>query len=83
MKSTVTSKGQITIPAPIRRKLGLTTGVVLNFDPEADHLKARKVADLARMRSAIGIADKALANKTTGEWLEELRGPVDVPPKGG
>jgi AbrB family looped-hinge helix DNA binding protein len=79
----MTSKGQITIPAAIRQKLGLTTGAVLNFDEGADHLKATKVADLNRMRSAIGIARHALAGKNTRAWMEDLRGPVELPPKPG
>jgi AbrB family looped-hinge helix DNA binding protein len=79
MKATITSKGQITIPLPIRRRLKLEAGTVLEFDEQADFLKATKAVDLERMRSVIGIAQKALAGKTTLEWLEELRGPVDLP----
>jgi AbrB family looped-hinge helix DNA binding protein len=81
MKATVTSKGQITIPLPIRRKLQLHAGTVLEFDEQADCLKAAKLIDLERMRSVIGIAQKELAGKTTLEWLDELRGPVELPPK--
>ena len=29
----VTSKGQITIPKPVREKLGLRTGSMVSFDP--------------------------------------------------
>lgn len=83
MKATMTSKGQITIPARIRQKLGLSAGAVLNFDEQADHLKATKVADLHRMRSAIGLARKQLARKTTAAWIHDFRGPVDLPPVGG
>jgi AbrB family looped-hinge helix DNA binding protein len=82
MKATVTSKGQITIPLPIRRKLKLHAGTVLEFDEQADCLKADKVIDLDRMRSVIGIAKKELAGKTTFEWLDELRGPVEFGPVG-
>ena len=32
MKTTVSEKGQITIPKPIRDKLGLRPGTVLDFD---------------------------------------------------
>jgi AbrB family looped-hinge helix DNA binding protein len=81
VKATVTSKGQITIPLAIRRKLALQRGTVLEFDERADHLKATKCVDAARMRSVIGIAKNALADKTTREWLDELRGPVELPPK--
>jgi AbrB family looped-hinge helix DNA binding protein len=81
MKATVTSKGQITIPLPIRRRLKLEKGTVLEFDEKADHLEARKCADRERMRSVIGIARRELAAKTLAKWLEELRGPVELPPR--
>ena len=81
MKATITSKGQITIPLPIRRKLKLHTGTVLEFDEQADCLKATKAVDPERMRSVIGVAKEELAGKTTLQWLEELRGPVELPPK--
>ena len=79
MKATVTSKGQITIPLPIRRKLKLHQGTVLEFDERADHLKATKCADAARMRSAIGIGRKELEGKSVAQWIEALRGPADLP----
>jgi AbrB family looped-hinge helix DNA binding protein len=79
MKATVTSKGQITIPQPIREKLCLEPGTVLDFDEQADYLKAKKAVDPERMRSVIGIGRSELADKTVEEWLEELRGPVEVP----
>ena len=83
MKATVTSKGQITIPLLIRRKLRLRTGTVLEFDEQADHLKARKAVDPERMRSAIGIAKEVISPKTTLGWLDELRGPAELPPRKG
>lgn len=79
MKATVTSKGQITIPLGIRRKLKLHTGTVLEFDEHADYLKASKSIDLKRMRSVIGIAKSELGSKSTLQWLEDLRGPVELP----
>ena len=80
MKATVTSKGQITIPLAIRRKLELRRGTVLEFDERADHLKATKAADVARMCRVIGIAKDKLAGKTVREWMDELRGPIDLSP---
>jgi AbrB family looped-hinge helix DNA binding protein len=80
MKATITSKGQITIPLPLRRKFKLEAGTVLEFDEQADCLKATKAVDPERMRSIIGIAKEELAAKTTLQWLEELRGPVELPP---
>jgi AbrB family looped-hinge helix DNA binding protein len=32
-RATVTSKGQITIPAKVRKKLGLSAGSVVDFEP--------------------------------------------------
>jgi AbrB family looped-hinge helix DNA binding protein len=79
MKATVTSKGQITIPLPIRRRLKLHKGTVLEFDERADHLKATRCVDPVRMRAAIGIARKELEGKSVAQWLEALRGPADLP----
>ena len=79
MKATVTSKGQITIPLAIRRRLKLHAGAVLEFDERADCLKAAKAVDPERMRAAIGIGKDELAGRTTLQWLEELRGPVELP----
>lgn len=79
MKATVTSKGQITIPQPIREKLRLEPGTVLDFDEHADHLKAKKAVDPERMRSVIGIGRSELSDKSIEEWLDELRGPVELP----
>jgi AbrB family looped-hinge helix DNA binding protein len=77
MQSTLTSKGQITIPVALRRKLNLKTGDVLNFDENAPFLKASKEIDVKRMRSAVGRMKKDLKGKSVKEWMEWLRGPSD------
>lgn len=79
MKATVTSKGQITIPEPIRRRLHLQRGSVLEFDEEADYLSAVPCGSAERIRSVIGIAAKELAGKSAREWIDDLRGPAHVP----
>ncbi len=78
MKATLASKGQITIPAKIRRKLGLKPGQVLDFDEDAPYLKAVPVFDEQAMRSVLGCA-KGRLGMTTEEWLNETRGPVEIP----
>lgn len=78
MKATLTSKGQITIPAKIRRKLGLRPGQVLDFDEDAPYLKAVPAFDEDAMRSVIGCAKGVLGRKTA-DWLDETRGPVALP----
>jgi AbrB family looped-hinge helix DNA binding protein len=81
MRATVTSKGQITIPLPIRRKLKLHRGTVLEFDEDADFLKATTCVDVDSMRRVIGIAKAELGGKSLAAWMEALRGPVQLPPR--
>ncbi len=78
MKATLTSKGQITIPVKIRRKLGLEPGQVLDFDEEAPFLKAIPVFDEDAMRAVQGCARGRLG-ATVDEWLHETRGTVSLP----
>ena len=53
MKTVVSEKGQITIPKPLRVRLGLDAGTILDFDEERGALvgKKRAAADpIARWR---------------------------------
>ncbi len=77
MQSTLTSKGQITIPLAIRRKLHLQAGDVLNFDEKTPFLKATRQVDGKKMRSVIGRMKGKLRGKTSRQWLDELRGPSE------
>ncbi len=75
MKATLTSKGQITIPKAIRRRLGLEPGQVLEFDENTPYLRAVPVFDEDSMRALVGCTQGRLG-KTADEWLEETRGPA-------
>ena len=75
MRATLTSKGQITIPTAIRRRLGLKPGQVLEFDESTPYLMAVPVFDEQAMRALVGRTRGRLA-KTTDEWLDETRGPA-------
>ena len=75
MKATLTSKGQITIPTAIRRRLGLEPGQVLEFDENAPYLVAVPVFDEQAMRSLVGCARGRLG-RSSEEWLDETRGPA-------
>lgn len=79
MHSTLTSKGQITIPIALRRRLRLKAGDVLNFDEHAPFLKATKEVDYKRMRSTLGRGKMDLRGKSVAGWLDYLRGPVELP----
>lgn len=79
MKAVITTKGQVTIPQGIRRRLNLHPGQVLEFDEKAPFVKATKAVARDRMKAVIGIAARDLAGRTTREWLDDLRGPVALP----
>lgn len=76
MKATLTSKGQITIPTAIRKRLGLQAGQILEFDEEAPYILAVPVFDEEAMRAVVGCARGRLG-KASGEWLDETRGRID------
>ncbi len=75
MKATLTSKGQVTIPTAIRRRLGLKPGQILEFDENTPYLMAVPVFDEQAMRALVGCTSGRL-EKTTDEWLDETRGPA-------
>ena len=79
MHATLTSKGQITLPVAIRRKLGLEAGDVLEFDETVTYIMARKPFDREKMRAAIGRGKARKPARSSAEWIEELRGPVVHP----
>jgi AbrB family looped-hinge helix DNA binding protein len=76
MKATLTSKGQITIPIAIRRRLGLQAGQILEFDEKAPYILAVPVFDEEAMRAVVGCA-RGRMEKTSDEWLDETLGRVD------
>ncbi len=73
MRAKITSKGQITIPVEIRRRLGLEEGVVLEFDETSSFLKAVPAFDEDLMRSFLGCEPNL---PSTEEYLNECRGEV-------
>ncbi len=82
MQATLTSKGQITIPAEVRRKLGLKPGQKLAFDLDAPFLKAEKVLDENIFAKYVGSRKGEFGDMTTRQVLDMMRGPVDLPAKG-
>jgi AbrB family looped-hinge helix DNA binding protein len=78
MKAILTSKGQITIPVAIRRKLGLEPGQILDFDEDVPYLKAVIAFDEGEMRSVVGCAEVELG-PSASDWLDDTRGPVSLP----
>jgi AbrB family looped-hinge helix DNA binding protein len=82
LRSNVTDGYHLRIPRAIREKLNLRPGDRLDFDEVADHLSARKaenVPDPDRIRSVIGTMSSDLKDVDRTRWLDELRGPVELP----
>lgn len=78
MKSVLTSKGQITLPKPLRDRLGLKSGDVLEFDDDLPYVKAVPRFDTERMRSVVGRGqDKT--ELSSEAWLDATRGRVELP----
>jgi AbrB family looped-hinge helix DNA binding protein len=55
MKTTVSEKGQITIPKRLRDRLGLRPGTVLNFEESGGRLVGRKLVPADHLDELIGI----------------------------
>lgn len=76
MEATVSSKGQVTIPKPLRDALGLDSGTKLRFREESGRLVATKVRTTDPITEVFGILH---STRTTDEVIEELRGPAARP----
>lgn len=74
MKATVTSKGQVTIPKALRDRLGITTGVVLDFHEEKGRLVAERVAADDPVAAVYGLFRDG---RSTDALMRDLRGEAD------
>ncbi|MBI1847636.1 MAG: AbrB/MazE/SpoVT family DNA-binding domain-containing protein [Candidatus Rokubacteria bacterium] len=77
MKSTVSSKGQITLPAALREKLGLGTGTAVRFELRGGGVLVRKGA--GGVHPVDQVFGRLKLAKPVDELLDEMRGPRPVP----
>ena len=72
MKTTVSEKGQITIPKRLRDRLGLRPGTVLDFEDANGRLVGRKLVPADHLEELVGILDLPGG---TDAFIREIRGP--------
>ncbi len=73
MKTTVSEKGQITIPKRLRDRLGLPPGTVLDFEEANGRLIGRKMGPVDALDDLYGILP--LPPGGTDVFIREIRGP--------
>jgi AbrB family looped-hinge helix DNA binding protein len=77
MKSRLGERGQVVIPKPLRERLGLKGGQLLEIREERGQLIVSKSLEDDPIDAVYGVLH---TDMTTDEMIEEMRGPVDLPP---
>lgn len=72
----VTSKGQITIPREVRRRLGVRAGDKLEFEDNGDGVRVTAVRKESPFAKYMGIGNPGIGKgrKAILKWMRELRG---------
>jgi antitoxin PrlF len=72
----VTSKGQITVPRDIRRRLGVRAGDKLEFEDDGNVVRVTAVRKESVFEKYRGIGTPGIGKgrKAIQKWLRELRG---------
>ena len=75
-RARITSKGQITVPHEIRRRLGVRPGDSLLFEDEDGAVRVRPVRFEDPFEKYRGIGNPGISSGRKGilRWLRELRG---------
>jgi AbrB family looped-hinge helix DNA binding protein len=74
MTSTISCKGQITLPASLRRRLGWKPGTKLEFDEQDDGIVARPAFNADEMKSVLGCAATFEPAQSSHQILARNRG---------
>lgn len=75
MEGRVGERGQVTIPKPLRERLGIRPGQVLEFTEERGRLVARKALPTDPVEEVYGVLDLVGG---TDRLVERLRGEPDA-----
>lgn len=76
MKSTISSKGQITLPADVRRKLGLETGTPVRFEIREGAVLVKKGG--TPVHPVDQVFGRVKLAKPVDALLDDMRGPRPV-----
>ncbi|MDD2601137.1 MAG: AbrB/MazE/SpoVT family DNA-binding domain-containing protein [Kiritimatiellae bacterium] len=74
--TTVTERGQISIPAEIRRRMNLTSGQCILREmasPTKCRIRPQTTRQPVGAKAMLGYAANFCATKHTDEWMKELR----------
>lgn len=72
MKSTISEKGQVTIPKKLRETLGLRPGTVIEFEESAGRLIGTRLVRADHLDDLVGILELP---GSVDAYLGETRGP--------
>ena len=75
MHSTISEKGQVTVPKPLRDRLGIRPGDRLDFTEEQGHLVLSKAVPRDPVAAVYGILS---LGESTDDMLRALRGDPDT-----
>lgn len=75
MKSTVSERGQVTIPKALRGRLGIRAGTELDFEEERGRLVARKISPEDPVDAVYGILELPVS---VDEFISRIRGEPDA-----
>jgi AbrB family looped-hinge helix DNA binding protein len=73
-RSKVTAQGQISVPAEVRRKLGVGPGSVLEWDQEGEHIVVRRSSRFTsdEIHQAV-FSKRGPTHKSAGEMKDGIR----------
>ncbi|MGI9078721.1 MAG: AbrB/MazE/SpoVT family DNA-binding domain-containing protein [Gemmatimonadaceae bacterium] len=73
MKSSISSKGQVTVPAELRDRLGLVAGTTVQFELVPDGILLRKGG--AREHPVDRVFGRLRLSRPVDQLLDAMRGP--------
>jgi len=80
--STISSKGQVTVPQKIRARLGLAAGDQIEFVVEGDRTVIRPARFITSpFDKYIGALPVFPGEREINSWIDEMRNPDTVPAK--